>query len=103
MKEMRGRVCRITNELNGLLEDLAAVRGPDARQLIERALTPDIIKAFKSSVDAMRRLLWAYIEASSTNNSRQSSSPQQARTLQGMVDALRSMQQTTPPLPREAG
>lgn len=101
MKEMRSRVCRITNDLNGLREELAAVREPNARKSIEGSLTPDVIKAFKSSVDEMRRLLWETIEASSRNGS----SPQQEGTLQGVVDALRSMRETASasPMPKEAG
>lgn len=90
MKEIRSRVCRITQDLNVLLPELAAVREQDARELVEEVLTPEIIKALKSSVDAMRRLLWFYIEAAS----RQTNPRQHNLALEGVVDALRSMRES---------
>jgi heptaprenylglyceryl phosphate synthase len=89
MKEIRSRVHRITQDLNALLEELAVVREESARELVEEVLTPQIIRGFKSSVDAMRRLLWFYIEAAS-----QTSKSRQNLALEGVVDALRSMQES---------
>jgi hypothetical protein len=98
MKEMRNRVRRITQDLNTLLQELAAVREPQARELVEGVLTPEVIKAFKSSVDAMRRLLWVYIEASAC-----AAGQSQNQTLRGVVDALRSMRETAPSTTRRSG
>lgn len=99
MKEMRSRVCRITLDLNVLLEELAAVQEDNARELVEGVLTPEIIKRFKSSVDAMRRLLWFYIEAASRQANRQ----QPSLALQEIVDALRSMRDSGSGLPASSG
>lgn len=95
MKEMRNRVRRITNDLNALLEELSAVHEENARELVEGVLTPEIIKGFKASVDAMRRLLWFYIEAAS----RQTGPQQQNLALEGVVDALTSMRHSESGLP----
>lgn len=98
MEEMRSRVQRITNDLNMLLDQLAAVREEDSRKLIEEVLTPEIIRAFKSSVDAMWRALWFYIEAAA----RQSSSAEGNLTLQNVVDALRNLRYAEAPVATEA-
>ena len=87
MNEMRSRVRRITYELNVLLEQLAELREEDAKELTEEVLTPETIKGFKSSVDAMRRVLWFYAET------RQSSPAERSLKLQSAVDALRSLRQ----------
>lgn len=97
MEEMRSRVCRITQELNLLLQDLAAVREEDSKRLIEEVLPPEIIKSFKSSVDAMRRVLWSYIEAAA----RQDSPAERSLTLQKLVDVLRSLRQRGIPVPAQ--
>lgn len=102
MKEMRSRVRRITQDLNGLLEDLAAVREPNARKLMEQVLTPEIIQGFKASVDSMQRLLWAYLEAASYQTSHQNATPQQSLTLNDVLDALKSLPGTAPSLSRGA-
>lgn len=88
MKEMCSRVRRITQDLNALLEELAIVREENARELVEEVLAPEIIKGFKSSVDAMRRLLWVYIEAAARQNN---NARRQNLALDGVVDALKSM------------
>lgn len=90
MQEMRERMRRITQDLNALLEELAAVRDEHATELIREVLTPEIIKGFKSSVGAMRRLLWSYIETAS----RQSSLTVPNETLRAAIDALRSMHES---------
>jgi hypothetical protein len=60
MKEMRTRIHRLTQDLNALLEELATLRKRDSGPPIKEIVTPDIIKDFKSSVDAVRRILWFY-------------------------------------------
>jgi hypothetical protein len=102
MKEIRTRVRRITQDLNALLEELAAVREPNAGELLEQALTPEILKGFKASVDCMQRLLWAYIEAASYQPSRKNATTQQSLAINGLVDALRSLPGTEPSSSRGA-
>ena len=63
MKEMRARVRRITEDLNVLLKELSNAQGSNAGELIEEILTVEVMRDFKASVDAMRHLLWVYIEA----------------------------------------
>jgi len=99
MKEMRSRVHRITQDLNALLKELAVVRGEHASELVEEALTPEIIEGFKSSVDAMRRFLWLYIEAAARNAARQRGRQRPGTALQ----ALRSLRQSGSTLPAGAG
>jgi hypothetical protein len=104
MKEMRARVRRITRDLNGLSQELSAIREEHAFELVEDVLTPEVIKGFKSSVDAMRRLLWLYIEAASRNTSRQNSHLEPNQALEGAVAALRSLRDgVSPPLSAAGG
>ena len=65
MKEMRVRVRRITEDLNALLKELSTSQGVNVGELIEEILTVEVMQDFKASVDAMRHLLWVYIEAAS--------------------------------------
>lgn len=81
---MQERCERITRNLNALLEDLAAVQ---EEHTIGAILTPEAIKGFGSSVQAMRRLLWLYIEEAS----RQSHPTAPNQTLRDAINALKSM------------
>lgn len=90
MQEMRGRALRITQDLNALLEELAAVREEHATELVTEVLTLEVIKGFRSSVHSMRRLLWLYIDAAS----RQSNLTSPNETLREAIDALRSMHES---------
>ena len=92
MKEMRSRVHRITQDLDALLKELAVFREEHTSELLEEVLAPEIIREFKSSVDAMRRILWLYSEAASRHAARQ-------RRPGAPLQALRSLRQngSTPP------
>jgi len=85
MEEMRNRVGRITNDLNNLLNEINA--GQQESYELGHVLTPEVIKGFKTSVDAMRRLLWLYVETA-VHRSSQSVDEQ---SLHGARDALRSL------------
>jgi len=85
MEEMRNRVGRITNDLNSLLNEITAGRQGSGE--LEHVLTPEVIKGFKTSVDAMRRLLWLYVETAV----QRSSQSMDEQSLQGARDALRSL------------
>lgn len=78
MNDMRNRVRRLTRDLNALLKEMAAVREEHACELVDEVLTEAAMKQFKSSVDAMRRLLWVYIDAASRSSSHSRHSRQAA-------------------------
>jgi predicted DNA-binding protein len=65
MSEMSANIRRVTEDLNNLLKRLSGAEGPEAAKLIEQALTLQVMQDFKLAVDAMRHLLWIYIEAAS--------------------------------------
>jgi len=96
MEEIRNRVGRITNDLNSLLNEITAGRQGSGE--LEHVLTPEVIKGFKTSVDAMRRLLWLYVETAV----QRSSQSMDEQSLQGARDALRSLGARVP-LTRGAG
>lgn len=90
MTDIRNRMRRVTRELNGLLQELSTVREEHACELVEEVLTEETIKQFKGSVDAMRRLLWLYIEAAARSKPRNS---RQASGLKRATEVLRSLGQ----------
>jgi hypothetical protein len=63
MNSIRERMRRITHELNGMREELTTLERSGVRELIEEMLTVEVTRDFKTSVDAVRHLLWVYIEA----------------------------------------
>jgi acetylornithine deacetylase/succinyl-diaminopimelate desuccinylase-like protein len=92
MKDVRNRVHHLTRELNALLKELATVREEHACELVEEVLTEETVKQFKSAVDAMRRLLWLYIEAAAAAGHSSHPRPsRQAATLKRATEALRSL------------
>jgi hypothetical protein len=93
MKEIRSRIRRTTCELNGLLEQLAAIQEKDAQELVVSVLTPEIVQEFKSSIDAMRRVLWVYMQASAGHASVFKSDLKS----QGLVQTLRSARRSGSP------
>lgn len=86
MNDVRNRVRKFTRELNGLLKEMATVREEHACELVDEVLTEETMMQFKSSVDAMRRLLWLYIDAAARSGSRS-----QAAGLNRATDTLRSL------------
>jgi hypothetical protein len=100
MTDMRNRMRRVTRELNGLLKELSTVREQHACELVEEVLTEETITQFKGSVDAMRRLLWLYIEAAAGNPNR--GHARQAAGLKRAAEGLRTLNQSEPPLSGKA-
>jgi len=99
MEEMRNRVGRITSDLNALLNEITIVREGSCERL-ESVLTPEVITGFKTSVDAMRRLLWIYAEAAL----RQSAEPAvHSPSLQGAREVLSTLQGLSAPVPLTRG
>lgn len=95
MTDMRNRVRRFTRELNVLLKEMAAVREEHACELVNEVLTEETMSQFKSSVDAMRRLLWLYIDAAARN----SPHPRQAAGLKRATEMLRTLHHGSSPSP----
>lgn len=63
MNALRETMRRITHDLNTLREELATSSQSGVRELIEEMLTMEVMQDFQSSVDSVRHLIWAYIEA----------------------------------------
>lgn len=101
MNDVRNRVRKLTRELNALLKEMATVREEHACELVDEVLTEETMKQFKSSVDAMRRLLWLYIDAAahSSPHSRQSG---QAANLKRATETLRSLHHGAGPHPAKS-
>ena len=95
MYELRNNVQRLTAELNLLMRQLSGADDTQARALVEEMLKGETLADFKSSVDAMRHLLWIYVEAVSKTTS-QASMVQSAR-LQKAVDMLRALHSSPVP------
>lgn len=98
MKSMRDRVRRITLELNTLREELINAEHASAEELISDILTPEVMQDFKSSVDAVRHLLWMYIEAAArARNSNDIDIAIQTLRLQRAVEMLKSLRGSSIP------
>ena len=101
MTDIRNRVRKLTRELNGLLKEMATVKEEHACELVDEVLTEETVKQFKSSVDAMRRLLWLYIDAAARKGSHPHHA-QQAANLKRATDALRSLHHGDIPFPAKS-
>jgi hypothetical protein len=98
MNEVRATVQRITTDLNTLMRQLSGSEDRHARQLIDEILNGEMLSEFKSAVDAMRHLLWIYVEAVYRTQGREPATVAEAARLQRAVDMLRSLHPSaTPP------
>ncbi len=89
MEDLRVTVQRITEDLNSLMRRLSGTDHTEARELVEQMLNDEIFADFKISVDAMRHLLWIYIEA--VSNAGAPVTLVQSARLQKAVDMLRAL------------
>jgi hypothetical protein len=94
MENIRATVQRITDDLNLLMRQLSAADDAHAREFVEQMLTSEILADFKGSVDAMRHLMWIYIEAAAQNGG---TGAMQSQRLRRAVDMLRALH--TSPIP----
>jgi hypothetical protein len=69
MNPLRSRAAHLAVELRELQKQIQA--GPTADDILEDKATLDLIRELKSAVDAMRLLLWKYIDASASRCPRQ--------------------------------
>lgn len=88
MNDVRATVQRITEDLNLLMRQLSDADDAHAREFVDHMLSSEILADFKSSVDAMRHLIWIYVEA--VSNSGGPGLLQSAR-LRRAVDMLRAL------------
>ncbi len=90
MTELRRTIQRLTNDMNSLMRELSAEDDFQARRLIDEMVTSEVTSNFRASVDAMRNLLWIYIEAISRNREESARVVKSVR-LQQAVDMLRGL------------
>lgn len=88
MNNLRATVQRITDDLNVLMRQLSAADDAHAREFVEQMLTTELLADFKGSVDAMRHLIWIYVEAVSNSNG---TDMVQSPRLRRAVDMLRAL------------
>jgi hypothetical protein len=96
MENVSATVQRITEDLNILMRQLSATDDAHAREFVEQMVTTELLADFKGSVDAMRHLMWIYVEAISKNGS---PGTMQSTRLRRAVDMLRALH--TSPIPEQ--
>jgi predicted DNA-binding protein len=101
MTDISSGVSRVTEDLNGLLKKLSHAKGPEVAQVIEQAITLDVMRDFKLAVDAMRHLLWIYIEAASRATSGDINDTIHGLRLQRATEILRSLREGGIPISRQ--
>jgi hypothetical protein len=95
MNSIHATVQRITDDLNVLMRQLSAADDAKAREFVEQMLSTELLADFKSSVDAMRHLMWIYVQAVSKSGG-ETSIVQSAR-LRRAVDMLRALHENPAP------
>jgi hypothetical protein len=88
MNDVRATIQRLTEDLNLLMRQLSAADDAHAREFVDHMLSSEILADFKSSVDAMRHLIWIYVEAVSKS---EGSAIVQSARLRRAVDMLRAL------------
>jgi hypothetical protein len=88
MNDVRATIQRITEDLNLLMRQLSSTDDAHAREFVDHMLSSEILADFKSSVDAMRHLIWIYVEAVSKS---EGSALVQSARLRRAVDMLRAL------------
>lgn len=101
MTDMSSNISRVTEDLNGLLKKLSNAQGPEAARLVEQALSLEVMRDFKLAVDAMRHLLWIYIEAASRATSGDINDTIHGLRLQRATEILRNLREGGMPISRE--
>ncbi len=101
MTEMSANISRVTEDLNGLLKKLSSAKGPEAAKLLEQSLTLQVMQDFKLAVDAMRHLLWIYIEAASRATSGDINDSIHGLRLQRATEILRGLREGGVPISRQ--
>src|ERR1051326_3125301 len=97
MNDMKERVCRIAKELNALLVEARTAEKTGNRETVEDLLTTEVISEFKSSLNAMRHLLWMYIETASHLDSQDADYAARCERLAQAAEMLRVLRDGTVP------
>ncbi len=100
MNEIHSSIRRVTEQLDDLLRQLSNSQATDTPKLIEDTLTIELMANFKSAVDAMRHLLWIYIEAASRAASGDINDPIHGPRLRSATEILRALREDGVPLSR---
>lgn len=95
MNDLGATVQRITEDLNLLMRQLSAADDVHAREFVDHMLSSEILADFRSSVDAMRHLIWIYVEA--VSKSEGSEAIVQSARLRRAVDMLRALHSDSVP------
>jgi hypothetical protein len=101
MIEISSNTSRVAKDLNDLLKRLSDSRGPDTAQLIEQTVTLEVMNNFKRAVDAMRHLLWIYVEAASRAASGDINNSVHGERLQQATEVLRGLREDGVPIRRQ--
>lgn len=101
MTQMSSNISRVTEDLNGLLKKLSNAKGAEAAKLLEQVLTIQVMQDFKLAVDAMRHLLWIYIEAASRATSGNINDSIHGLRLQRATEILRGLREGGVPISRQ--
>ena len=97
LSELNLRIQRLTHEINELMRDLSASDDASARELAKDVLGTNTAKEFKVSVDAMRHLIWLFIEASACFVHDARPSIIESERLKRAADLLKSLHGKTVP------
>ena len=92
MSDVRNKVLQITQDLNTLLEELAASQR-QGREFTEGHPMREILQDFRSAIDAIRHLLWAYTEASARAKPNEFQYEVQNLRFQRAIEMLRSLRE----------
>jgi hypothetical protein len=101
MIEITSNTSRVARDLNDLLRKLTDSRGSDAALLIEETVTLEVMDNFKRAVDAMRHLLWIYVEAASQASSGDLNNSVHGQRLQQATEVLRGLREDGIPIRRQ--
>jgi hypothetical protein len=103
LSELSSRIQRLTHEINELMRDLSANDDAKARELAQEVLGTETAKEFKDSVDAMRHLIWLFIEASACLVNDATPSEIESQRLQRAANLLKSLHGDSIPAHLESG
>lgn len=97
MSEISSDICQLTQHLNALLKKLTGAGTINAAQLIDETLTLEVLTDFKRSTDAMRHLLWTYIQAASYATSGDLNDPIHGPRLRRATEVLQGLREAVVP------
>lgn len=97
MSELSIRIRRVTEDLKAIQRELSDAAGGPAQhreEVMEEMLNAEMVQEFKSAVDQMRHLLWAYIETQSQTRPEVRGNAIRDLRMQRVTEMLRVLQPT---------